>query len=57
MVEFLDGTSGLGVTAVEARGRSLVCDATLKAGWQFGGECVQVLRISEVGRACGPAPG
>lgn len=48
-IEFMDGTTGLGVSQAEARGRRLMCDVTLKAGWQFGGECLQVVRITEIG--------
>ena len=45
IVEFLDGTTGMGVNAVHCQGKSLLCDVTLKAGWQYGGECVQVFRL------------
>ena len=47
-VEFLEGTDGLGVTDIQTSGARLMCDASLKAGWQFGGECLQIIRLGAV---------
>ncbi len=46
ILEFLDGTTGMGVNEVHHQHNCLLCDATLKAGWQYGGECFQVFRLS-----------
>jgi len=45
-IRFLHGTTGLGVAAIQASGRRLMCDVSVKAGWQYGGECYQVLSLT-----------